>query len=280
MTNSEGGTDDEEFRTAAVVDRVNTTMQVWMGLTMGCAQCHDHKYDDISQAEYFQFYAILNNTADADRGDESPWLEELSDDQQQQRASLQAMLDKLQGDDQETEATRKKVQQQHNKIRGVRTPIMRELAGDKRRTTRIHVRGNHRVTGDEVQPGVPASLHPIGNAPDRLDLSHWLVAQENPLTARVLVNRYWELLFGRGLVTTSEDFGIQGELPSHPELLDYLAAELMRNEWDTKWLIQEIVLSNAYQRSSKAGRSIDRARSVQSLAGPGTPLSHACGDDS
>ena len=254
MTNSEGGTDDEEFRTAALVDRVNTTMQVWMGLTMGCAQCHDHKYDDISQEEYFRFFAILNNTADADRGDESPWLEELTPAQQQQKQNLETQLVALKADDDKaddaTKKQREKLQKELRSIRGIRTPIMRELESDKRRETHIHVRGNFRVKDRAVKPGVPSVLHDMDGEPGRLQMASWLVAQDNPLTARVVVNRYWELLFGTGLVVTSEDFGIQGDLPSHPLLLDYLAAELMQNDWDTKWLIREIVTSAAYRRSS------------------------------
>lgn len=251
MTNSEGGTDDEEFRNAAVVDRVNTTMQVWMGLTMGCAQCHDHKYDDISQEEYFRFFAILNNTADADRGDESPWLEELTNAQQQQKADLQTRLAALTGDGEPIQQQRKKLQKELAAIRGVRTPIMRELEQEKQRESYIHVRGNFRVKDKTVQPGTPAALHPIDGEPDRLTLANWLVSQDNPLTARVVANRYWELLLGTGLVVTSEDFGVQGELPSHPRLLDYLAYELMRSGWDTKQLIKEVVTSDAYRRSSR-----------------------------
>ena len=95
MTNSEGGTDDEEFRTAAVVDRVNTTMQVWMGLTMGCAQCHTHKYDPITQKEYFEFLAIFNNTQDADRSDEAPTLQEYSPSELRQREKLQQEISQL-----------------------------------------------------------------------------------------------------------------------------------------------------------------------------------------
>ena len=247
MTNSEGGTDDEEFRNAAVVDRTNTTMQVWMGLTMGCAQCHDHKYDDISQQEYFQVFAILNNTEDADRGDERPWLEEFSAQQLREKRRLQASLKAL---DHDTEQ-RKELEKRTSAIQGVRTPIMRELPTDKRRETYVQVRGNFRVRGNSVQPGVPSALHPLEDSVDRLSFAHWLVDPENPLTARVLVNRYWELLFGKGLVSTSEDFGMQGELPSHPQLLDYLAFELMQHEWDTKWLIKEIVTSEAYRRSSR-----------------------------
>jgi len=251
MTNSEGGTDDEEFRNAAIVDRVNTTMQVWMGLTMGCAQCHDHKYDDISQEEYFKFYAILNNTEDADRGDESPWFEELTDSQKVEKRKLQGELAALDKDDEKLTEQRKELEKKINAVRGVRTPILRELARDKQRETFIQLRGNFKAKGRKVQPGLPSALHPLEGAPNRLSLANWLVSPGNPLTARVVVNRYWELLFGKGLVVTSEDFGIQGDLPTHPQLLDYLSAELMRNDWDTKRLIKEIVTSSAYRRSSK-----------------------------
>ena len=194
MTNSEGGTDDEEFRNAAIVDRVNTTGQVWLGLTMGCAQCHDHKYDDITQQEYYRFFAIFNNTADADHGDERPWLEELTDAQRQQRSQLQGQIDALvsaktdasQEQSAEREKKRKELQKQLSAIRGVRTPIMRELVGDQRRESFVHVRGNFRVGGKKVTPGVPKSLHAIGKNPTRLELSRWLVADDNPLTARVV----------------------------------------------------------------------------------------------
>ena len=107
MTNSEGGTDDEEFRNAAIVDRVDTTMQVWMGLTMGCARCHTHKYDPISQEEYFRFFAILNNTADADRGDESPTLVTMTAELEEQKTKLQADIAKLERELQEKAAASK-----------------------------------------------------------------------------------------------------------------------------------------------------------------------------
>ncbi len=218
MTNSEGGTDDEEFRMAAVVDRVNTTMQVWMGLTMGCAQCHTHKYDPISQEEYYRFLAVFNNTQDADRGDESPTLQEV----------LPEYPD------------------------GVSTPVMRELPTDQRRATHIQIRGNFRNLGDAVSPGVPAAFHPLPQSvePDRLAIAHWLVDPRNPLTARVAVNRFWEQLFGVGLVETSEDFGTQGEPPSHPELLDYLAFDFQQNGWDCQRLLRQIVTSATYRQAS------------------------------
>ena len=270
MTNSEGGTDDEEFRNAAIVDRVNTTFQVWMGLTMGCAQCHTHKYDPITQEEYFRTLAIFNSSEDADRGDEAPFLSEFTPEEATQRTKLQTQISALkkaiesssQPDSSEKKskvepelAARheqlKGLETALGKIRGVRTPIMRELAADKKRTTRIQIRGNFLITGNEVSPGLPAAFHPQQDPePDRLALANWLLATENPLTARVIVNRHWEQIFGRGMVTTSEDFGIQGEPPSHPELLDVLALELTRSGWDLKQLLKLLVTSATYRQTS------------------------------
>ncbi|MCA9111392.1 MAG: DUF1553 domain-containing protein, partial [Planctomycetaceae bacterium] len=136
---------------------------------------------------------------------------------------------------------------------GIKTPIMSALATDQQRETHIQLRGNFRVHGDEVQPGVPAVFHEITDVdkPTRLELASWLVDRANPLTARVVVNRFWEHLFGIGIVETSEDFGSQGEPPSHQELLDHLAVELMTHDWDTKWLLREIVTSATYRQSSR-----------------------------
>ncbi len=260
MTNSEGGTDDEEFRSAAIVDRVNTTMQVWMGLTMGCAQCHDHKYDPISQAEYYQFFALLNNTEDADRGDESPTLTTFTQGQEFARERLERELaaqEEIVNQRAHPDSPERKklaeLRQKLTDIKGIPTPILRELSGEKRRQTHIHVRGNFLIKGAEVRPGTPALFPPLptGAQPDRLALARWLVSPQNPLTARVVVNRFWEQLFGTGLVDTSEDFGRQGNLPSHPDLLDYLATELIAHQWDTKWLVRAIVTSATYRQSAE-----------------------------
>jgi hypothetical protein len=252
MTNSEGGTDDEEFRVAAVVDRVNTTGQVWLGLTVECAHCHDHKYDPILQEEYFGLFALWNNTADADRGDESPNLEEWSPEQDERRQALTRAIARL-----ETLATEDPQRKQLDALRSelkqiqpTRTPIMRELPSDQWRTTQIHVRGNFRQKGDKVEAGVPDRLGPEG-IDNRLEFARWLVRPNNPLTARVTVNRYWEKIFGTGIVQTSEDFGSQGELPSHPELLDYLACELVDSGWDSKQLVRLLVTSATYRQSSR-----------------------------
>ena len=132
-------------------------------------------------------------------------------------------------------------------------PIMRELPDGKRRITRIQRRGNYLQVGDEVSPGVPKAFAPLpqGVKADRLGLARWLVADDNPLTARVLVNRYWEAIFGVGIVSTSEEFGSQGDLPSHPELLDWLAVELVESHWDLKHLLKTMVTSATYRQSSR-----------------------------
>lgn len=132
-------------------------------------------------------------------------------------------------------------------------PIMRDLPDDQRRKTQIHLRGNWQSLGDEVSEGVPSIFHPLDDSlpRNRLALAKWLVDDDNPLTARVIVNRYWESIFGIGIVATSEEFGSQGELPVHPELLDWLAVELMESDWDLKHLLKLMVTSAAYRQTSR-----------------------------
>ena len=488
LTNSEGGTDDEEFRNVAVVDRVNTTMAIWMGTTMGCAQCHNHKFDPISQEEYFRVFAIFNNTEDTDQHDESPLLTLWSKEQQQQKVAWQHEMDQLESqitplkptvlkrqaqwesrwktdfswtpivparvtsrsgtemtllDDGSILAARKEKTdvytlefvfskdtsftalqleaipdaslpdqgpghakgnfvisgvrvhtetqlplaaafadffekdydanniihhaddpdrgwaiapefgQRHTlsitlasplsvtageklslsidqlserdyhvlgrfrirmtddpqiadyantpsstrqilKIKGserspeqqtelayyflsvspetakparqlislkkqlaemkptTTVPIMRELTGDKLRLTHIQRRGNFLDLDQQVTVGLPEAFHaPPKNEPlNRLALARWLIDENNPLTARVIANRYWDLIFGVGLVQTSEEFGSQGELPSHPQLLDWLATELVRLRWDMKAFLKLVVSSATYRQSS------------------------------
>ena len=428
MTNSEGGTDDEEFRVAAVVDRVNTTMQVWMGMTFGCAQCHSHKYDPISQEEYYRFFAVWNQSEDADRGNESPTLKVISENQKLQRATYEKEIEALEkkhveaaageaieldegpirarfvrveipgrkaflslaevqvfsgggnvavkgkasqsstgfngpaalaidgntdgdyaaatstthtNEDQDpwwevdlgsasrvdkvviwnrtdsdlgyrlkgfrlalldarrkplfvhqpaaipspsselavpesgaklSEAQRKeifaysvtpaaapdvaKIAELKKKIGALKTttsPVMVERPANRHRKTHIHVRGNFKQKGRAVEPGTPAVFPALadGSKPDRLGVARWLMDDRNPLTARVIVNRYWEQIFGIGLVETSEDFGIQGSPPSHRVLLDHLALRLVAEKWDIRWLLKYIVTSAAYRQSSR-----------------------------
>ena len=141
----------------------------------------------------------------------------------------------------------------------------------------VHLRGDYRAHGQQVQPGAPAVFHPLepasGGQPDRLDLARWLVDENNPLTARVWVNRLWESLFGLGIVRTSEEFGAQGEPPSHPRLLDWLATELIALDWDFKALLRLIVTSQTYRQTSAVSPNCSTAIGTTSgwLEGP------ACG---
>jgi len=321
MTQNEGGTSDEEYRVAAIIDRVNTTMAVWMGTSMACAQCHTHKYDPITITEYFQFYALLNQSADTDKKDESPFVELWKPGQQEQRAKLaneikqaEAAFAKpkpewLKGLDAWASVAHPELDQlkpkptaviaglalpkdtrtpqHHGQIKAhyVRhiapeakperdqlaklnqqlaalkpntVPVMKELSDKVRRITHVQLRGNWQALDAVVQGGTPSAFPPLpkDKPADRLTMAQWLVSRNNPLTARVMVNRLWEQLFGIGLVRTSEEFGSQGELPFHPELLDWLAAEFMDSGWDVKHMLTLMVSSRAYRQSSKVATDL------------------------
>ncbi len=217
LLNDEDGTNPEEFRVAAVKDRVDTTATVWLGQTLECAQCHNHKYDPFTQREYYQLYAFFNQTADTGVGN-GPEL-----------ALPGAGPDETQP---------------------VRTLVMQETATP--RATYVMPRGDFKRQGPPVAPGVPAVLHPFpeGAPRNRLGLARWLVARENPLVARVTVNRFWDTFFGRGLVRTPDDFGSQGKAPTHPQLLDWLAVEFMDRGWGMKAMHRLIVTSATYRQSA------------------------------
>jgi hypothetical protein len=271
MTNTEGGTTREEFRVAAIKDRVDTTFQVWMGLTMGCAKCHNHKFDPISQLDYYRFYAFFNQSADADRPDEAPVMEAPTPEAREKARVADARL---------AELRHKLAEPARIAVRAVRLtpipvesldvlweigvvaksrpaiptlPVMEELPKEKHRETFLMVKGNYQSKGDKVEAAVPAAFPPLASEapPNRLGVAQWLVSRDNPLTARVAVNRLWAQLFGSGLVETEEDFGTQGELPSDPELLDWLATEYVRLGWSTKAFLREIVTSATYGQSSR-----------------------------
>jgi mono/diheme cytochrome c family protein len=274
MTNTEGGTDDEEFRVAAVKDRVDTTMQVWMGLTAGCAKCHTHKYDPISQTEYYQLFAIFNHTEDSDKADERPTMplptsEQTAEDRRidDEIAELKKRLeiwtparvaslvgDRVVGMPADTVALRGRIARlEKSRPQITKVPVMVELPPDKRRETHLMRKGNFLDLGDKVDPGVPAAFQrlPAATVLDRMALAKWLISPANPLTARVAVNRMWAQIFGAGIVETEEDFGTQGDLPSHPELLDWLASEYVRRGWDNKAMLKLIVMSATYRQSAR-----------------------------
>jgi hypothetical protein len=225
LNNTEGGTDNEEFRMAAVMDRVATTWNAWMGLSMQCVQCHAHPYDDLAHADYYRFMDFLNQQADADTDDEAPTMP---------------------------------VTTAHG---ATSIPVLQELPQDRRRTSHRLDRGALTSPAEAVAAGTPPALHAFDDAwpRDRRGMAEWLVASSNPLTARVIVNRAWESLFGTGLVATSDEFGVMGEPPSHPELLDDLAVRFREGGWDMKALLRELVMSATYRQAAvRAGPGIER----------------------
>lgn len=315
QTNNEGGTDDEEFRTYAVIDRVNTTFDAVQGTTFGCIQCHGHPYDPFVHNEYYQMMTFFNNSADADRNDDAPtqgfyaaadtakaeslkskaaaaqealnkakveaggeaallaWLKSEKPDpaipdkletlvpqkpqswKPDQREKLERTFFPAKSKDAAAgfaESDRLKAELAALPLCDL--PVMRELGGDKARHSFVFVRGNWMDHGEEVQPATPKILNAwkADYPPNRLGLAKWLTNGENPLTARVQVNRVWEQLFGIGLVETSEDFGTQGDRPVYPEILDLLAVKFQTSlHWSQKRLLREILLSRVYRQSSK-----------------------------
>jgi hypothetical protein len=315
MHNGEGGRIGEETRVENVMDRVETTATVWMGATVGCARCHDHKFDPFTQREYYQLFAYFNNSSEnggGRAGQSAPVIEVAGDDDKARLAAQgkrveevgaevaavenklfpglrakkpvvpdaiaklpKTILDALKrAPDQRTSVQLREIIGRFQKSDPAyakvltrldqavverdrlskampRVMIMDELP--KPRETFILVRGAYNKPGDAVTIGVPACLPPLPtDAPkNRLALAQWLVSPAHPLTARVTVNRYWQTFFGAGLVKTVEDFGKQGEQPSHAELLDWLATEFVGTHWDVKGMHRLIVTSATYRQSSQ-----------------------------
>jgi len=243
--NEEGGTDPEQFRVERTIDRANTTGAVWLGLTVGCAQCHDHKYDPVSQKDYYRLYAFFNTA------DEPTMTIGGAPDLDKKIADLQEKLaaERKLGNDEASKKLLAEIKKAQGQVPG--TLVMREQK--KARDTHVQIRGDFLRKGDKVEPGYPAS---VGATPPgkltRLDLAKWLVSKDNPLTARVVVNRAWQQFFGKGLVETENDFGFQGDAPTHPELLDWLAVEFSAGAkaWSVKQLHRLFVTSETYKQSS------------------------------
>jgi hypothetical protein len=264
LTNKEGGVDQEEFRVAAVVDRVSTTGKVWLGLTVGCAQCHDHKYDPISQREFYQLLAFFNSDKEADITAPLPGeAERLKKDRttfEAQEVKLQAAVDEAKA--KKLPAAELKKREAALAAHAKKAPgasKAQTIALGPTRPTHVMIRGDFLRPGVEVKPGTPGVLPQPKSSANRLDLAKWIVSKENPLTARVTMNWVWSKFFGRGIVATPEDFGTQGEKPSHPELLDWLASELANPDrkvggdvkpWSLKRLHKLIVTSATYKQSS------------------------------
>lgn len=334
LKNREGGVNKEQFRFEETVDRASTIGTVWLGLTVGCAQCHDHKFDPISQKDFYSFYALLNSmderlTPAPLPGERGAWLRTHAE----YRAAREELLcaydvpdlqpaweEKVQyhgqnpGEDtawdvnwdtlakmtdggekfilipadERTERqadvvtdyflrfyTQVSSKEQYKELgfgelRGKLARLEESYPQmsmartvyelDPPRPAHIHVRGGWDRLGVEVEPGVPSFLPQLdAENPTRLDLARWLFQEDNPLTSRVIVNRIWQEYFGQGLVSTSDDFGTQGDKPSHPELLDWLAQDFADSGWSLKHLHRRIVSSAAYQQSADARSELSEA---------------------
>ncbi len=232
----EGGVIPEEYRIGYVTDRNDLFGKAFLGMTLECAHCHDHKYDPFSQKEYYQLFAFFNSVKEV--GIESviggpetyakkPLMEISNDD-------VKNILKFINKPD-----TNRLI-----------VSVMSDL--DTMRKTHILRRGAYDAPGDEVQPDAPAFILPFNKSypKNRLGLAKWLVDKQNPLTARVFVNQVWQEFFGKGIVKTSGDFGMQGELPTHPELLDWLAVDFMEHGWNIKRLVKQMVMSATYRQSA------------------------------
>jgi hypothetical protein len=265
-TVTEAGSIDEEWRVENTVDRVETTAATFLGLTMGCARCHDHKFEPISQKEFYRFFGFFNNVNEKgvyteQRGNVPPMVVMATPRDQ---ARMTQVLGRLALEvfrkyfGKRSSESDKRIAQLRKDVDGFAKQVpsvmvMEELP--KPRDTYVLKRGQYDKpdTSEKLTPAVPACLPslPPGVPQNRLGLARWLVDAGNPLTARVIVNRFWQDYFGVGLVKTAEDFGVRGEPPSHPELLDWLATEFIRSGWDTKAMQRLIVTSATYRQSSK-----------------------------
>ncbi|SHF80218.1 PSD1 and planctomycete cytochrome C domain-containing protein [Pedobacter caeni] len=232
----EGGVIDEEYRVEYVTDRTNAFGKALLGITLECAHCHDHKYDPFSQKEYYQVFAFFNNVKEVGLessvgGPETYAKKPLMEISNEDVKKILSFVNK-----QDT------------------SRLIVSVMGDRDtlRKTYILNRGVYDAHGTEVEAGTPKSVLPFGSqyAKNRLGLSRWLFDKQNPLTSRVFVNQVWQEFFGRGIVKTSGDFGMQGELPSHPELLDWLAVDFMNHGWNIKRLVKQIVSSATYRQSA------------------------------
>ena len=332
LTNREAGVNRAEARFEQIVNRTNSVATVWLGLTVGCAQCHNHKFDPITHKDYYQFFAFFTRADEIDIDAPLPgeigtylaarpeydkkrreileyygvaelqaqWEARIQQEFREQgkelewnfavtemRASFdgadrflkgewakrtQRQADRLtdyflgnHGPDlDKNKAVSAFLNEARKKLKDLRAtlpeitqaPVMEELPNPPQ--SNIHLGGDYQALGAAVEPDIPSVFTPI-SAPhaDRLTLARWLVSRENPITARVAVNRMWQDFFGRGLVLSSENFGTQGDKPSHPELLDWLASEFQDHDWSVKYIEKLIVMSAAYRQSSTVRKELE-----------------------
>ena len=256
---SEGGAIPAEFQAKNNFDRTENLGTVLLGMTLTCARCHTHKYDPITHQEYFSLLAFFNSTAD------NP----LDGNKYDYGPAMKAPANPAEWDMLRAHEKNPAENPDPTKNFSTSTLVAKELP--KPRETRILHRGEyHSPTGDPLQPDIPSAMgtFPENTPRNRLGLAKWLTSSNHPLVARVLVNRMWQRIYGYGLVRTPEDFGLQGEQPTHPELLDWLAVELQEQNWDLKKMLRLMVTSRTFLQSSRRRASIDDPENRLYARGP------------
>ncbi len=261
MINEEGGVTPEEFLAEYTADRVETTATVWLAQTFNCTRCHDHKFDPFTQRDFYSLKAFFHNVSEKGAGDyekpanmsSPPFLPLPTPDVVERVAAIKTEIETTKRD--QSPEAKERLAKLTKSLKETEQAIPVTLVMDeaKPRDTFILRRGVFDQPGEKVTAATPAALPPMhADLPrNRLGLARWLVDPANPLPARVTINRYWQMLFGTGLVRTAEDFGSQGEPPSHPELIDWLASEFISSGWDMKAMLRLMVTSATYRQSSK-----------------------------
>ncbi len=292
VTTGEGGSIDAEWHFRNAVDRAAVASETWLGLTSGCAQCHDHKFDPITAKDFYSLYAFFYSAAgpalDGNALLHEPSVRLGTPEQDKQLAELDGKIAKLNADIAAVKPEPKPVSAVVGFAAGVRTKIQQAPLTKARdaltaervkldqaipgsmifrdaptpRQAFVMLRGQYDKPGEKVEPDSPHFLPPMKKAAargNRLDFANWIVSAENPLTARVYVNRLWQQFFGTGLAKNANDFGAQGEPPTHPELLDWLAAHFRDGGWDRRAMVKLLVTSAAFRRSSKVTAEVLKA---------------------
>ncbi len=274
QTTEEGGAQAKEYTAKYAADRVRNASSVWLATTLGCCECHNHKFDPFTTKDFYSFGAFFADVKEVAVGRQEqvamPTVEQQAQLERLDKeiAALRPKLNKPTAAAEQA-AARERIARLEGQKKQLLQTIPKTLVtmSVNPRAMRVLPRGNWLDdSGQIVAPAVPGSLPSLElqGRPTRLDLARWLVSRDNPLTARVFVNRLWKLTFGQGIVKSLEDFGTQGAFPTHPQLLDWLAVEFIDSGWDVKHMLKLLVMSRTYRQSSHAGK-VQRERDPGNL---------------
>ena len=266
QTTHEGGAQDSEYLAKYAADRVRTTASVWMGATMGCCECHDHKFDPYTIDDFYRFAAFFADLREygaypAPNSNPTKRVPEMlvlewRDEMELEEVAADLLLVKQEfAADEKNLALEEKVKALQSRIQAIQSRGRWTMVSETTtpRDVRVLDRGDWMdTTSPLASPAIPAFMGKLDTfgRPSRLDLARWLVSRDQPQTARVMVNRLWQIFTGVGISKVTDDLGSQGEWPVNPELLDWLAIELMDSDWDLKHVVRLIVTSATYQQAS------------------------------